>query len=1126
MKQWKIGLLTPFLDGFYYGDIVWGIAEEARHCDVRITTFVTYMADYSGKRIDYRLRVGWADMDAWIVIADAVPKDHLAELAATGRPIVTIASHYADIPSFSVTSDNRSGMAAAVRHLIALGHSRIGFVGDVTNSDFSDRYDGYCDAYREAGLTVDERLHTSTWSGSEAFDFYMAEGKSCTAIAVSADYIAIELMEKFQACGYRIPEDMAITGFDDIGAALRCSPGLTTIRQPIIQLGTEACRRMFAILQGEQPHTGQHCLPMNLIVRGSTDAGASNTSINTQTLSAHPISDALLENIIESQHMIGREVIHVQDLSWLRHTNQHWGCLALSDGNGQLVIDQVASLRDAPVPTPGQLIEETSFPLADRMPGGTTPTGYEIGIVQPVHDNTNFHGYIATVGPVNERLVRGYDTRKIPNLLGVIHERRLLLHDLQQRDSRNSELIEKLATVSETTSDGFFAVHLDSNAVEWITGIASILGIDTDELPATLDAFLAYVYPEDNARLQSAWQSHLTRQEPISIEIRLRIPDGYRWVYLTGRAVRDADGKPIRMIVSIKDIQARRQAEDALKQSEQRYRHFFHNTPVMILSLDESLHILDANPFWLDKMGYAIDEVRGLWCGKFVLPESFAQWERTWAALRSSSSQVDELEIQWMTRDGHIIDGIVDFAAFADNDSEVIYVTVRDVTEQKAAERRIYQLAYEDPLTGLANRRMFYERLESEVALAERQETSLVVMMLDLDHFKEVNDSLGHDAGDALLRHIADIIRREVRDRGLVARIGGDEFMILLAGSPEEAEVRRLVDDILRELKRPLTIQGNELYVTTSIGLSRYPDGRTSHELVKMADTAMYKAKQQGRNRAEAYHDALGERVLDRLAVSNKLHRAVDRMDSFRLVYQPQIEVASGSMIGVEALLRWEDPELGNMMPSHFIPLAEENGTIIPIGEWVLAEACRQLVRWEAEGIGPLTIAVNISAKQLQHPDFLAMTDRVLRETGADPGRIIFEITESTALQSLETTSNVLRALLDRGILTALDDFGTGYSSLSLLGRLPLRILKIDRSFILELNGDREQATAIVQAIIAMSRSLRLLVLAEGVETVEQLNMLSSLGCDAYQGYYMSRPVTADRLKEVFEAHTKAGSNE
>ncbi len=1126
MKQWKIGLLTPFLDGFYYGDIVWGIAEEARRCNVRITTFVTYMADYSGKRIDYRLRAGWGDMDGWVVIADAVPKDHLAELAATGRPILTIASNYADIPSFSVTSDNRGGMAEAVRHLIALGHTRIGFVGDLTNSDFSARYEGYCDACREAGLSVDKRLHTSVWSGSEAFDFYTAEGRNCTAIAVAADYIAIELMEKFQKCGYRIPEDMAITGFDDIGAASKCSPGLTTIRQPIIMLGTEACKRMFAILQGEQPRYGQHCLSMNLIVRGSTDAGASNTSINTQTLSAHPISDALLESIVESQHMIGREVIHVQDLSWLRHTNQHWGCLALSNGNGQLVIDQTASLLGASVPTPGQLIEETSFPQADRMPGGTTPTGYEIGIVQPVHDNTHFHGFIATVGPVSERLLRGYDTRKIPNLLGVIHERRLLLHDLQQRDSRNSELIEKLATVLETTSDGIYAVHLDSSVVEWITGIESILRIDTSELPATLDAFLAYVHSEDGSLLKSAWQAHLTRQEPISIEIRLRIPDGYTWVYLTGRAVRDADGMPIRMIVSIKDIQARRQAEDALKQSERRYRHFFHNTPVMILSLDESLRILDANPFWLDKMGYSIDGVRGLWCGKFVMPASFAQWERTWAARRTSSSQVDELEIQWMTRDGLIIDGIVDFTAFADNDSEVVYVTVRDVTEQKAAERRIYQLAYEDPLTGLANRRMFYERLESEVAFAEQHGTSLIVMMLDLDHFKEVNDSLGHDAGDALLRHIGDIIRREVRDRGLVARIGGDEFMILLSGSPDESEVNRLADDILRELKRPLSIQGNELYVTTSIGLSRYPDGKTSHELVKMADTAMYKAKQQGRNRAEAYHEALGESVLDRLAVSNKLHRAVERMDNFRLVYQPQIDVASGRMIGVEALLRWDDPELGNMMPSHFIPLAEENGTIIPIGEWVLAEACRQLVRWEAEGIGSLAIAVNISGKQLQHPDFLVMADKVLRETGADPWRIVFEITESTALQSLDKTSTVLRELLERGILTALDDFGTGYSSLSLLSRLPLRILKIDRSFILGMNGGREQETAIVQAIIAMSRSLKLMVLAEGVETAEQLDLLRSLGCDAYQGYYMSRPVTPDQLKPLLEEHAKAESNE
>lgn len=1116
-RRWNIGVLTPFVDGFYYGDLVWGLTQEARLHDVRIVAYVTYIADYKGTRIDYRFHTGWEEMDAWIVFPDAVSPAYIEQLAReTGKPIAAVSGAYSPVPDVAVACDNRGGMAQVVRHLIAEGHTRIAFIGDRSNADLNERYEGYREALAEAGLPIDPQLHLTTWSAAEAAGFYLSSLNKPSALAVGADHIALEMMQQLTTQGVRIPDDVAVAGFDDIFGASVGSPGLTTVRQPVIRLGIEVMRQLAAILNGARPAADLIALPTELIVRGSTVAGAADFSINHHTLSSKPISDSLLQEIIEAQHMIGRDVIHLQDLSWLQSTNQHWGCLVLKQDDGRLIVDEAASLRGDGVPERGLLYREQQLPPLDQLPDTASSPEFELCIVQALFDNRIFHGFIMTVGPVNERLVRGYDTRKFPNLLGVIHERKILMRGLQERETRNAELIEKLAIVSDTTSDGIFAVHLAEGDLEWITGIEQLLGIDACDLPATLTDFLTFIHPADAGKLAHAWLQHLGQDAPIAIEVRMRVPAGFVWVYLAGRAVMSADGTPVRLIVSLKDIQARKQAEEALQLSERKYRHFFHNTPVMILSLDESLRIMDANPFWLDKMGYAFEDVRGRLCSSFIASGSVDLWENTMHAIQSIVSRIDDLEIQWLTRHGAVIDGKVSSAAFTDNGTRMIYVTVRDITEQKAAERHIYQLAYEDPLTGLANRRLFYERLEAAIAGAERSGMTVTVMMIDLDHFKEVNDSLGHDVGDSLLQYAADAIRRQVRESGLVARIGGDEFMVMLSGTPDDAAVNRLTVDILRELERPMTIHGHELYITASIGLSRYPDGSTMQELIKMADTAMYKAKQQGRNRAESYTEAMGLHALDRLSLGNKLYRALEQKTNFYLVYQPQIDIASGRMVGVEALIRWEDPDLGLVTPAQFIPYAEENGLIVPLGEWALEEACRQLVRWDAAGIDRLMMSVNISSRQLQHPDFLPAVDRILAASGADPARIVFEITETTALQSLSTAAKVLRELHDRGIETALDDFGTGYSSLSVLNRLPLRILKIDRSFIMGMGEEEQEQTAIVQAIIAMSRSLRLKVLAEGVETAEQLRILEAIGCDAYQGYYMSRPVPPAQLEELY----------
>jgi diguanylate cyclase (GGDEF)-like protein/PAS domain S-box-containing protein len=1127
MKRWTIGILTPFVDGNYYGDVMWGLSREAKLHEVRLVSYITYLGDHSGNRIPYSVQVGWDLPDAWIIVADAVTMEYANELAVrTGKPIIAIANQPLDGSAYTIQCDNRGSMRAATEHLVSLGHARIAFIGDPGNSDLLERFEGYRDALKDAGLPYDEKLHRSTWSGGEAAAYYAAIGMPCTAIVAGTDTIAIDLIQQLQERGYRIPEDLAVVGFDDIGAASKCEPSLTTVRQPTIDMGSIALRRAVEVLAGVQQPLVATRIPAKLIVRESSGSGVVDLSPNDQTLSSKPLNEANLEQMVEAQHLIGRSVINADDLSWLRSTNQHWGCLALwmeesgtSEHGKSLVIDRATSLNGDPLPELGERVQERQFPPLDMLPIMHDRERADMAIVQVVYNDTQFLGFIVTVGPINDRLLRGFEIRKMPNLLGVIHERRVLLADLQAREASNSALLSKLEIVSRTSNDGVMEIHLGEGRIEWIAGIEHILGIPREGLPTSVPDFIALLHPEDFPRVREVWRNHLQDREPYEVEFRLRSASHYVWVFTAGEAIFQGEA-PVRLIASITDIHSRKQAESALLASEEKYRDFFNHMPIMILSLDEAFLITDANPNWLEAMGCKLEQVVGRDCIDYLTAESGQRWTEQWRNNESRAEGAMDMELQWVTANGRIIEGLVNCKYFADLDGHRTYLTVRDVTDRKIAERQIHELAYQDPLTGLANRRFFYEELERAIVLAQAERGKFAMMMIDLDHFKIVNDSLGHDVGDRLLYAVADVIRSEVDGSGLVSRIGGDEFMVLITDAGHAGEVEALAERILMQLQQPFELEGQSLYITASVGLSWYPaNGTELTELVKMADTAMYRAKQQGRNRKITYSASMGHGVSDQLALGNKLRRAAQDMSEFRLYYQPQYDMQDGRMIGVEALIRWVNPEWGMIPPDQFIPLAEDNGLIVPIGEWVMAEACRQLKLWEETGQGGLIMSLNISGKQLQQADFLAMVDRIVTESGVDPRAVCFEITETTALRNMEMSSAVLNELLQRGFLIALDDFGTGYSSLSVLNRLPLRVIKIDRSFVSGMESN-EQNTAIIMAILAMSRSLKLAVLAEGVETDRQLQLLKTLGCDAYQGYLKSRPLPPEELEQLW-----AGSN-
>lgn len=487
---------------------------------------------------------------------------------------------------------------------------------------------------------------------------------------------------------------------------------------------------------------------------------------------------------------------------------------------------------------------------------------------------------------------------------------------------------------------------------------------------------------------------------------------------------------------------------------------------------------------------------------------------RFWKTIREGG-QVRGLEHTMRNAEGSRLILSVNAAPLRDASGEIIacVASVSDITERKMLEEQLAHQAFHDPLTGLPNRALFWDRLEKAHARFTRRRSPLAVLFLDLDNFKYVNDSLGHSAGDQLLIGVAQRIGSCLRDCDTVARLGGDEFTVLVEDLDDERDAFALANRILAQMQEPFWIANREIFVGVSIGISVAGlDTLQPEELMRHADAALYAAKDEGKNRIAIFHDGMGTDATARLDLESDLRHALERHEMV-VYYQPKVALDTGRMIGMEALVRWRHPTRGLVPPGEFIALAEETGLILPLGEWVLREACLQAHDWarQHEAAHGWLMSVNISARQFQQADFAATVGRVLRETGMDPGRLSLEVTESIIMGDTESTTRTLRALKTLGVLLAIDDFGTGYSSLSYLRRFPMDIVKIDRSFIQGLCVN-EQDSAIVSATIKMAHALGLTVVAEGAETPEQAHELRRLGCDLAQGFVFTHPLDASGL--------------
>ena len=660
------------------------------------------------------------------------------------------------------------------------------------------------------------------------------------------------------------------------------------------------------------------------------------------------------------------------------------------------------------------------------------------------------------------------------------------------------------------SGDEFWDWNIRDNSL-YRVGANQLFGQGTVEHLSTDDWRNNAVHPEDLPRVQQMLQEHIVgRAEIYDSEHRIRNAAGeWVWVRSRGKVVeRDENGNPLRMAGTARDVTAARKAERERRVALEVLRSM--SEAVGVIDLD--FRFISVNPSFSRITGYSEEEVVGL--NSSLLdsaqhsPEFYRRvrdiLERTghWAGEMWQRRKDDEEFLGWIEM-SEVRDSLGARSHFV--------AVVNDITDKKRAEQELRYLANYDTLTGLPNRALLSERLGRAIIRARRQETRVAVLFLDLDRFKDINDSLGHAAGDRLLKAAAARLQSTVSASDTVARLGGDEFTVVLEDVESLVAVERMARDVLAAFSTPREVdERHDVSITPSLGISLYPDhALVPTDLLKFADTAMYQAKAEGRNTYQVYNEAMDAEARHRAAIIAALRRALDRGE-FRLVYQPRLALADGRITGVECLLRWQSAELGEIQPTEFIPLAEESGLIVPIGEWVLGEACRQLKAWRGQGLTELRMGVNVSVLQLLRGNLAAYLKRLLLVTELPADRIELELTESMVMQNAEQTTAMLDELRKLGVSLAIDDFGTGYSSLVYLKRLPIDTLKIDKEFIDDLTRDADDE-AITSTIVSMGHSLGLTVIAEGVENEQQLEFLRALGCDEVQGHWLSRPIDAER---------------
>jgi len=664
---------------------------------------------------------------------------------------------------------------------------------------------------------------------------------------------------------------------------------------------------------------------------------------------------------------------------------------------------------------------------------------------------------------------------------------------------------------------GHWELDLINNTLYWSDEVYRIFGLKPQEFDATYEAFLKYIHPDDIDLVSSSYRNSLKDKCAYYVEHRIIRQNGeIGFVEERCEHEFDNDGNPIKSIGTVHDITRRKNAENELVLASA----VFEKMSDGVLITDSNQRIITLNNAFSNISGYTLEEVKG------KTPNAFSSgwhdnafYQNLWDDITKKGQWSGEIIDR--RKNGELYTAELNIIALHNKNGILTnYISiVNDISEKKQKESLIHNLAYFDSLTDLPNRMLFQERVVSKIPALKRNSKKMALFFIDMDNFKNINDTFGHLTGDKFLIEVAESIKILLREQDTLARLGGDEFTIILEDAESISDIASVADKIINRFKNPVMIDGREFFTGASIGISIYPDDSQSYEeLMRAADTAMYQVKESGKNGYQFYTKSMNEKITQRMLIENDLRNAIGKNELF-LEYQPKVNLETNSVYGMEALIRWNHSEIGLIRPDQFIGISEETGQILEIGLWVAKQAIRDTKMLHDEG-SKLTVSINVSSKQLNDLSFVEDICSIIDDIGLDKSYVELEITESHIMKNVDKALIILNLLHVRGFKLSIDDFGTGYSSLSYLKKLPAKTIKIDRSFVLDIDKNEEDCS-IVSAIIAMAKSLGKDVIAEGSETKEHIEALKSLSCNQIQGYYFSKPLKIDKFREF--THTFKG---
>lgn len=1112
-----IGVLTPWSGGFFYGQIIAGVTAEVAAAGGKVVVIQSVEPSREPDDVlpvpDISAPSAWNEIDGAISVTSA-GEAHLRALRERGVPVVLACDVVDGLEIPSAVGDNVGGTRDAVEHLIAHGHTRIGFVGNLLRSDTRARYASYQQTLRAHDLEPDPALSFAApndvaWGGRVAAERILAERPDMTAVFVATDYNAIGLLERLAEARVAVPGDLAVVGFDDADRSSFTRPALTTVRQPFTLIGSLAARLVLAMLDGQDVAPGPHMVASSLAVRHSCGCTSAPDDLG---LGAGGTSEELDRTFVaEVASILLPATVTEASLGDLRDASRH-------------LVAEIRAALAAGGPAPGPSLDDA---VAAMVPGGTTSEA--------------LRRLLATVTLFVSRAATGSGSDPAPAdrvshvtarvAAGMWHEhtRLYLERDLAHQRARaeqyriGADLID-LRNDDPLTLSWLGATHVDVGClalwtdpthrrvhVESVHDVRDVLGdvVGTDcaveDFPPR--ALIQAARPgQDEVVFVVPVQTHGNSRGLLAVVGPLDM------VAMSAHEAYAYWASQLTVALEQRDLL------ESVRRSEERLALAIEATAESLWDWDLTTDTMFYSPRARSMLGIDDPDERrpdAWWAA--VHPEDLLPLKMMLAGGQGEGREIIEQEHRLRTPDGSYRWTLCRArpAGPAGVAATRIVGSLADIHPRKELEEQLRDSATHDTVTGLPNRRLFLDRLRVAVAQSRRSGTPFAVLFLDLDGFKVVNDSLGHEIGDRLLVEVGCRLESQLRDVDTAARFGGDEFAVLL-NDIDPADILPAANRLLEALHAPARIDGHELTLGASMGIATSAvTYKSPEDVLRDADTAMYAAKSTDRGSLEFFDVAMHARAKSRLAMHQELRSALENGE-FVVHYQPIVDLPSGDVTGFEALVRWQHPERGVVLPVEFLPVMEETGLIVRLGHWTIRQVCHQVAEWRDTGAREVPVSINVSDREFWHAGLLPHIRAMLAEFGVPADLLTLEITETVIMHRPELAERLLGDMRRAGLRLHVDAFGTGHSSLQTLHRYPVEALKIDRSFVGALTTSA-QGREIVDVIVALGRALGLDVVAEGVETLEQVAILRALGCSSVQGTYLSEAVTGPEAGRFLE---------